>query len=71
MNILVNCISEALDVDSVSLPEDLNYTLHPNWDSMAQLSLIVKIEEEYGKVVDGGVFKKYFTIKSLSEYLAN
>lgn len=71
MDKLTVCIAEALDAEDESFGENFEYTKHANWDSMAQLGLIVKIEEEFAKVLDGGVFKKYPTIKSLNEYLVN
>lgn len=71
MDKLIGCVIEALDAGDESLSDSFDYTQHANWDSMAQLGLIVKIEEEFGKVVDGGVFKNHPTIKSLKDYLAS
>lgn len=71
MNKLLICIAEALDDEGANFCDDFDYTQHPNWDSMAQLALVVKIEEEFGRVIDGSVFKNHPTIMSLKEFLVS
>ncbi len=41
------------------------------WDSLAQLSVIAMIDEEYGIVLDGKVFKSVTTVQELWDAVQN
>ena len=40
-----------------------------SWDSMTKLSLIVMIEEEYGKVLQSDIIRKFKTISDILAYM--
>ena len=43
---------DALDLEPDTDPASLYYRSHPNWDSLGHMSLVVRIEEEFGIEID-------------------
>jgi len=41
----------------------------PQWDSLAYLSLIAMIDEEFGLVIEGKVFGEFKTLGQIIEYI--
>ena len=72
MNNLSELLSEALEVDVSQINLDLEYKKHEKWDSLAALSLITAIEDEFGMVLSDSILQKLDTVQKLSDYvLAN
>ena len=61
----IRSIEEILDVDVGSLSESTDYNSLPDWDSLAALSVMVKIEDMYQKVIDPSVLKSCKSIREL------
>jgi len=61
----IQALEEILDVPPGSLNESSNFKELPEWDSLAALSVMVKIEDSYKKVIDPSVLKNSITIGEL------
>lgn len=61
----IQAMAEILDVLPSSLNEDSNFKDLPEWDSLAALSVMVKIEDTYKKVIDPSVLRNSRTIGEL------
>lgn len=55
-------IAEALDVDTTSIDAQTKLTDLEEYDSMAKLSVIVLMDEEFGKKLTGEEMAKFTTI---------
>lgn len=64
-NNFVRAFEEILDVEPGSLSGDADFKSHPEWDSLAALSVITMIEDVYKKVIDPSVLKTSKTIEEL------
>jgi acyl carrier protein len=63
----LRAIEEILDVTEGSLTEKSDYNMLPDWDSLAALSVLVKIEDLYHKVIDPSLLKECKSIGELIE----
>lgn len=61
----IQALEEILDVPLGSLNEASDFKEQPEWDSLAALSVMVKIEDSYKKVIDPLVLKNSRTIGEL------
>jgi acyl carrier protein len=61
----IQALEEILDVLPGSLDEASDFKELPEWDSLAALSVMVKIEDSYKKVIDPSVLKNSRTIGEL------
>ncbi|MBQ9664120.1 MAG: acyl carrier protein [Oscillospiraceae bacterium] len=66
INEKIALLEEALDLEEGTLKEDTLLEDVDEYDSMAKLSLIVMIDEEFGKKLDGSTVKGF---KSVAEIL--
>lgn len=62
-------LSEALEVDVSEICMNMEYKDHAKWDSLAALSLITAIEDDFGLVLGDSELKKLNTVQSLSDYV--
>lgn len=69
---VLNCIQRELNLDSISENDEMQQTR--NWDSMGQVSLLLKLEEEfdirfpanqYGNLTSVAKILAYFTQQEL------
>lgn len=58
----INLIAEALEVDASSLSLEMKLQDLEEYDSMAKLSVIVLMDEEFGKKLTGDEMAKFETI---------
>ncbi len=56
---------EVVEVESVELTLETNFRELEEWDSLAGLSIIAMIDEEYDVVLEGSEFKNQNTIGDL------
>jgi acyl carrier protein len=61
-----NILAEALEVDENIFVNDFDFTTHPNWDSLAALTLLTGIEDEYKIVLSGTDIKEINTLQALA-----
>ena len=69
MNKVSELLAESLEVDVTELSLDLNFKTHPKWDSLAALTLITAIEDEFGLVLSDTDLKKLVTLQDLSNVI--
>lgn len=56
-------IADILDMDASELSADTKFEELDYWDSVAILSFIAMMDEEFGKEVKGAEIKKFVTIQ--------
>lgn len=67
----LNLIEEALELDNNSLSESTLLEDIPEYDSMAKLSLIVLIDDEFGKKLTGEQLRDFKTVGDIVSFLEN
>ena len=65
-NKLIEIVAEALEIDQDNVRNDLILDPEDNWDSIAMLSVIASIDEEFDVQLDGD---ELAACKSLSQIL--
>jgi acyl carrier protein len=58
-------LEEILEQDAGSLKEDTTLASIPEWDSLAVISFIAAVDEQYGHVLNGDDLQKAKTIGDL------
>lgn len=61
----IEMLEEMLEVDAGTITPDMSLDDIGEWDSMASLSFIVLMDEEFGKVINGEDIKKLKTVQDL------
>ena len=56
-------IAEILDVEVEEITPETEFASLEDWDSVAALSFIAMMDEEFGKEVKGAEIKKFITIQ--------
>lgn len=56
---------DALEIEGREIAFTENFREFPEWDSIGQLSVIAMVDEEYGVVIDGKIFKELVTVDDL------
>lgn len=62
-------ISEILDVDITSINENTVLNDLDEWDSMSRLSVIVMMDDEFGKTISGSDVRNLKTIKDILDMM--
>lgn len=62
-------IEEALDVDEGSFSPDTVLADVDEWDSIAALSLIVMLDEQFERTISGEQIKALVTIQDILSYM--
>ena len=62
-------IADALDISLEEVLPSLQFKNHPSWDSLAALSLLTSIEDEFGVILSGSDFVILSTVSDLSEMI--
>ncbi len=60
-------LSEALECKKETLDENSAIIVHPKWDSLSHVSVIVAIENEYGIQIPNDEIMKYSSVKAVIE----
>ena len=60
-------IAETLEVDGLELNTELGSL--EEWDSMAKLSLIVMVDDEFGKKLTADDIKGFSTVQDIVEFI--
>ena len=61
----VEYFTEAIDANPVEVNENLVFKNHPQWDSMAVLSVIAMVDEYYSRVLTGEEIESSKTVRDL------
>lgn len=62
-------LEEMLEMDAGTLKEDMILEEMDEWDSLSMLSLIVLIDEEFGKTIDSTDIRKLVTVKDILDIM--
>ncbi len=65
----ISLLEEMLELDGGSLKEELLLEKIEEWDSMAALSLIVLMEEEFGKKLSSEQIRSFVKIKDILDFM--
>ncbi|NLA13828.1 MAG: acyl carrier protein [Tissierellia bacterium] len=68
---IINLFAEILEKNPDELNPNDEFREYEEWDSLAYLSVIAKIDEDYHLVIPRDEFQKIRTIKDLTNYLEN
>lgn len=63
--IFIDQLKELLEIDDREINLSDNFRSYPEWDSLASLSLVAMLDEEYGVVIPTEVFNKLSNIQAL------
>lgn len=61
----IEMLEEMLEVDAGAITPNMSLDDISEWDSMAALSFIVLMDEEFGKEINGEDIKKLKTVQDL------
>lgn len=68
----LNSFAEALEMDDASvLTRETEFQNLDEWDSMAYLSVIAMLDDQYGVQIENSEFVKFITLGELMDYIAN
>ena len=62
-------LEEMLEMDEGTLKAESNLEDIENWDSMAKLSLIVLMDDEFGKTLKSEDIKAFKTIQDILDFM--
>lgn len=65
----VALLEEMLEVDSGTLQENTLLSDIEEWNSMAVLSLIILMDENFNKKLSGAQIKEFKTIKNIIDFM--
>lgn len=63
--------AEAIDIEVAELTADTEFRALEEWDSVAYLSVIAMIDEEYDMQIEMTTFKTLKTLGAIAEYIEN
>lgn len=62
-------LEDLFDMDEGTLEASAELASLENWDSMAKLSLIVLMDDEFGKTLKSEEIKQFRTIQDILDYM--
>lgn len=71
MDKFLELITEALEKEAGSVNSNDVFRDYPEWDSLAHLTVISLIDEEYGMVIPRDEFTKMQTLKQVYDYITS
>jgi acyl carrier protein len=69
MTKIIELFEEILERDPGTVKDHDEFREYEEWDSLAYLSVIAKVDEDYGLVIPREDFQQIRTVKQLAEYL--
>lgn len=66
-NKFTSVLIEALEIEGHDIVMSDNFRDYPEWSSLAQLSLIAMLDDEFGVVIEDKVFQSLKTVEELYE----
>lgn len=62
-------LEEMLEMDEGTMNEEMVLSDMDNWDSMSALSLIVLMDETFGKKLSAAQIKEFKTVKDIIDFM--
>ena len=63
--------AEAIDIEASELTADTEFRTLDEWDSVAYISVIAMMDEEYDIQIEMAQFKQLKTLGAIAEYINN
>lgn len=67
----LNLVSEALEIDGRIISLTDKFKEFDEWDSLAQLTLIAELDEQFGVVIKMNDFKNINTLQEMFDWIKN
>lgn len=67
----LNLVSEALEIEGRSISLGDKFKEFEEWDSLAQLTLIAELDEQFGVVIKMNDFKNINTLQEMFDWIKN
>ena len=67
----INSLKETLEIQNREINLSDNFRNYKEWDSLAQLSLIAMLDDEYGVAIENEEFMKLITVEDLMNKVLN
>lgn len=65
----IDLLEDMMELDSGSITPETELDDIAEWDSLAKLSLIVLMDEEFGKKLTGDQIKSFETVKDILDFM--
>lgn len=65
----LSMLEEIFELEEGELKEEMNLKENDSWGSMAKLSLIVLMDDEFGKKLTGDKINSFVTVKDIIDYM--
>ena len=65
----IKLLEELFEVEENEISPDTNLEDLENWDSMMKLSLIVMMDDEFGKKLTANEMREFKTVKDVLDYM--
>ena len=62
---IIEQLKDILEIENIEVNLEDNFRDYENWDSMAALSVIAMIDDEFGVVINGEDFRQLNTVGDL------
>ena len=62
-------LEDMLELDCGTLSAEMNLSEIPEYDSMAKLSLIVLMDDEFGKKLTGEQIREFNTVQDILDFM--
>lgn len=62
-------LEEVFEMEEGTLSADIQLEELEQWDSMAKLSVIVLMDDEFGKELTGDQIKKFVTVQDILDFM--
>ncbi len=69
LNEKILLLEDMLELDGVSLTPETNLSDIDEYDSMAKLSLIVLMDDEFGKKLTGEQIREFKTVQDILDFM--
>lgn len=63
--------AEAIEIEASGLTSDTEFRTLDEWDSLAYISIIAMLDEEYDTQIEMAQFKQLKTLGAIAEYIEN
>jgi acyl carrier protein len=67
----INSLKETLEIQNREISLSDKFRDYKEWDSLAQLSLIAMLDDEYGVAIENEKFMKLITVEDLMNEVIN
>jgi len=66
----IKLLEDVLELDGGELSPEIELDTIESWDSVAKLSLIVMVEEEFGKILTGDIIKSFVRVEDIMVHMS-